>query len=153
MKYLLIPFTLMFWYITAYYGIYYSLLLCIYLSTLSWLWIIVAFPILIGITFTLTNSIPGLIRHYILKLYNFNLFSSIAHSIAGIVGVFSIFYFFYNNPPEVVNNDTSVFILKALWQDSPLKTLLLSISFFGIATSLIWSTIFSPFIVKTEEEI
>ena len=150
MKYLLTPITMLVWYLTTYYGIYFAIVLITFMFSLSWLWLIIGFTLIIGIIFALTNSIPGLLRVMILKLYGLNWFTVISHSIAGLVGVVSIFYFFNSNPPELVSGNESVFMLKGMWNEAPFKTIFLAFPFTGLILSLIWSTIITPISMKIE---
>jgi hypothetical protein len=150
MKYLLTPITMLVWYLTASYGIYFAIVLMTFMFSLSWLWLIIGFTFMIGIIFALTNSIPGLLRLLILKLYGLNWFTVISHSVAGLVGVISIFYFFNSNPPELVSGNESVFMLKGMWNEAPFKTIFLALPFTGLILSLIWSTIIAPISMKIE---
>jgi len=152
MKYLLLPATIFIWYLTTYYGIYFAIVLMSFMFSLSWIWLIIGFTFMIGIIFSLTNGIPGLLRVLILKLYGLNWFSVITHSIAGLIGVISIFYFFYSNPPELVSGNESVFMLKGMWSEAPIKTIILAFPFAGLILSLIWSTIIAPISMKIDSE-
>jgi phosphoglycerol transferase MdoB-like AlkP superfamily enzyme len=119
--------------------------------SLGWIWLIVSFSSLIAIFFFLFNFIPALFV-LILQFYGLNWFTVISHSIAGLLGVISILYFFYNNPPELVSGDESVFIFEGMWKESPLKTVCLALPFTGLILGLIWSSIVVPISLKFEGE-
>jgi len=148
MKYLLIPITMILWYLTAYYGFYYGIILMIWMFNLSWLWIILGYPFLIGLIFGLTNGIPSVLRILVLRLYGTNWFSVIVHSIAGLIGIIMIFTFFKNNPIEYVSGDKTESLLSGMWDSSPIKTIVLFIPFIGLIISLLFSTILAPILLK-----
>ena len=75
-------------------------------------------------------------------------FSIITHSLAGLLGIIYFYYLIYQNPPEVVMGAEATPILKALWADSWLKTILLMFPFFGLQLGLIYQGILSPIIMK-----
>jgi len=152
MKYLLIPITMILWYLTAYYGFYYGIILMIWMFNLSWLWIILGYPFLIGLIFGLTNGIPSVLRILVLRLYGTNWFSVIVHSIAGLIGIIMIFTFFKNNPIEYVSGDKTESLLSGMWDSSPIKTIVLFIPFIGLIISLLFSTILAPILLKFENE-
>jgi hypothetical protein len=152
MKYLLIPITMILWYLTAYYGFYYGIILMIWMFNLSWIWIILGYPFLIGLIFGLTNGIPSVLRILVLRLYGTNWFSVIVHSIAGLIGIIMIFTFFKNNPIEYVSGDKTESLLSGMWDSSPIKTIVLFIPFIGLIISLLYSTILAPILLKFENE-
>lgn len=152
MRYLLTPITIFIWYLLTHLGLYYGMLLMLWMFSLSWIWLIIGYTFLIGIISFLVNSLPGLIKVLILKFYRLNWFSIFAHSIAGLLGIINFYYFIYQNPPEMVNGNESIPILVALWNQSWLKTILLITPFIGLQLGLIYQGIFSPIIVKLEEK-
>ncbi|MCM4171834.1 hypothetical protein DHD32_10100 [Arenibacter sp. TNZ] len=152
MKYLLIPLTIFLWYLTAYLGIYFGVVLMTWMFSLSWIWLLLGYTFLIGLIFGLTNGIPSLLRYLILKLYGLNWFTAVVHSIAGLLGIIAVFAFFYSNPPEMVSGNMSVPILSAMWNSAPIKTIFLFIPFIGLILSLIYSTSIAPIIMKLEIE-
>lgn len=87
MKYLLIPITLLLWYLTTYYGVYIALIGMALVFSLSWVWLIMGYIFLIGAVFGLSIGIPSLLRLLILKVYGINWFSCIVHSLAGVFGI------------------------------------------------------------------
>jgi hypothetical protein len=151
MKYLLIPLTIILWYLTAYYGFYFGIVLIVWMFNLSWIWIILGYPFLIGFIFGITNGIPSLLRLLILRLFGINWFSVIVHSIAGLIGIIMIFIFFKNNPIESVSGNKSESLLSRMWNFSPIKTTVLIIPFFGLVISLLYSSILAPIILKFEK--
>jgi uncharacterized membrane-anchored protein len=120
--------------------------------SLSWFWLILGFSFLFAILFSLINFIPALLRTLIIQFYGLNWFTVISHSIAGLLGVISILYFFYYNPPELVSGDESVFIFEGMWKESPLKAVCLALPFTGVMIALIWSSIVVPISMKFEGE-
>ena len=148
MRNLLTPITIIIWYLTTYYGLYYSIVLLMWMFSINWIWLIFIYPILIGIIFAITNGIPSLLRIYILKFYNYNWFAIIIHSLFGLLGVVVLFLQFYNNPIVLVSNGQETSMLKAMWSESAIKTIILIIPFIGVFISLIWATIFYPIYLK-----
>ena len=138
-------------YITSYFGLYFSVFMMLKLFTIDWLWLIFIYPLSIGLIFAITNSIPSILKIYILKFYNFSWFSIISHVLASVIGLLNIFIFFYDFPPEYIINGESYFFLKGWWEDSPFKTLLLSFPFIGLIFSFLWSTVIAPILFKLEE--
>ena len=150
MKYLLTPLTVILWYLTAYYGFYYAILLIVWMFNLSWIWIVLGYPFLIGLIFGLTNGIPSLLRFLILRLFGLNWFSIIVHSVAGLIGIIMIFIFFKDNPIQYVSGDKSESLLSGMWSSSPLKTIILFIPFLGLIFSLLYSSTLAPILLKFE---
>lgn len=151
MKYLLTPLTIILWYLTAYYGFYFGIVLLVWMFNLSWIWIILGYPFLIGVIFGITNGIPSLLRLLLLRLVGINWFSVIVHSIAGLIGIIMIFIFFKNNPIEYVSGNKSESLLSGMWNSSPIKTIVLIIPFFGLVISLLYSSILAPIILKFDK--
>lgn len=151
MKYILTPITMFLWYLTTYYGLYLVILGMVSIVSLSWFWLIIGYLFLIGILFTISNVIPGLLRLLILKIYGINWFSCIVHSLAGAIGA----GFFVLNLPLCVLvslEGDEVFFLTGMWEMAPFKTLLFAFPFAGIIISLLWSTIISPIYIKFSGE-
>ena len=148
MKYLLLPITIIAWYFTTYYGLYFVFIAYAFMFSLSWIWIILGYPFLVGIAFGLTNGLPSILRLYILKLFDFNWFSIISHSLAGLFGVFMIGTFFNDNPPQIGGGNEDVFFLTGMWELAPFKTIIITLPFIGLAFSLIWSTVFASIYLK-----
>jgi len=139
------------WFNLSYLGVYFAMVLMIWMFSLSWIWLILGYTILIGLISAVVGSIPMLINYLILKFYKLNWFSIIAHSVAGLLGIVYFYFQIYQNPPEAVSGFESTPILKALWSESWLKTILLIIPFIGLQLGLIYQGIFSPIIMKLEE--
>lgn len=148
MRYALIPLTMLLWYLTTYYGIYFAVIGMAFVFSLSWFWLIIGFPFLIGAVFGISNGIPSLLRLLILKVYGINWFSCIVHSIAGVVGLVVILRFYNASPPELVIGDESFFFLKGMWKVAPFKTVFLAMPFLGLVISIIWSNIIAPVYIK-----
>jgi hypothetical protein len=151
MKYVLTPITMFLWYLTTYYGLYIVVLGMIFIVTLSWFWLIMGYLFLIGLLFGISNSIPGLLRLLILKIYGINWFSCIVHSLAGAIGA----GFFILNLPSCVlvsEKGDEVFFLTGMWKMAPFKTVFFAFPFAGIIISLLWSTIISPINIKFSGE-
>ncbi len=148
MKYLFTPLTMFLWYLTTYYGLYFAVIGMVFIFSLSWLWLIIAFPFLMGIIFAIVNGVPGLLRLLILKIYGINWFSCIVHSLAGVIGVVLIILFFSANPLELVIGSESSPILAGMWEIAPVKTVFLAFPFVGLITSILWSNIISPIYIK-----
>jgi len=148
MKYILIPLTMLLWYLTTYYGVYIALIGMGFVFSLSWVWLIIGYIFLIGAVFGISNGIPSLLRLLILKVYGINWFSCIVHSLAGVFGIAQIIRFFSATPPEIVIGDQSVFFLTGMWEIAPFKTVFIALPFLGLVITLIWSSIFVPIYIK-----
>lgn len=151
MRFLLTPITMMIWYILCYLGLHYGMVLMLWMFSLSWIWLILGYTILIGIISTIVSSLPALINLLILRFYKLTWFSIITHSLAGLLGILSFYYLMYQNPPEMVSGTESTPILKALWNYSWLKTIFLMFPFIGLQLGLIYQGIISPITIKLEE--
>jgi len=148
MKYVLTPLTMFLWYLTTYYGLYFAVIGMVYMFSLSWLWLIIGLPFLMGIIFAIVTGIPSLLRLLTLKIYGINWFSCIVHSLAGVIGAVMIILFFSAYPVELVIGDEPFFILTGMWKIAPVKTVFLAFPFVGLVTSILWSTIISPLYIK-----
>ena len=152
MRYVLIPFTMFFWFLTAYYGVYCSVIGMAFMFSLSWIWLIFGYTFLIGAAFGIVNGMPSLLRLLILKFYGVNWFTCIAHSLSGALGIILITLFFWANPPQLVMGSESPFILVGMWNVAPIKTIFLAPAFLGIVITLPWSTVIAPILVKMSGE-
>ncbi len=152
MKYLLTPVTMLLWYLTAYYAIYFTPIAMIFVFSLSWIWLIIGYLFIIGIISAIFGSIPGLLLFFILKLYGINWFSCIAHSLAGLIGCVHIISLFIANPPELVSGSEAIFFLTGMWETAPVKTIFLTPLFGGLTITVLWVTIVSPVIIKLSGE-
>ena len=146
LKYLLIPVTLAIFYLLAYYGIYLSILGYVFMFSVGWFWIIVGYGILIGIAYSISIGIPNLLRMLIIYFYGFSWFIIIIHALAGLVGLINVFSLLYSNPPLI--EPGSVFFLKGMWNQAPLKTLFVGLPFVFIFLGTVGSTIILPFAIK-----
>jgi hypothetical protein len=152
MRYLLTPITMIIWFLLAYLGVYFGMVLMIWMFSLSWFWLLIGYTFLIAIITALVSSLPALINYLILKFYKLKWFSIITHSIAGLLGIIYFYYQMFQNPPEAVSGNETTSILKALWSESWLKTIFLICPFLGLQLGLIYQGIFSPIIMKLDEE-
>jgi len=151
MRYLLTPITMIIWFLLSYLGVYYSMVLMIWMFTLSWFWLIVGYSFLIGIITAVVISLPTLVNYLILKFYKLNWFSIITHSLAGLLGIAFFYYRISINTPEVDAGNETVSLLKTLWSISWLKTIMLMFPFIGLQLGLIYQGIFSPITIKLNE--
>ena len=138
-------------YLISYYGLYFSVIMMLKLFTMNWLYLIFLYPISIGLIFAITNGIPTILKTYILRFYDTTWFSIILHALASTIGLINILIFFYDFPPEYISNGKSFFFLEGWWEDSPLKTLLLSFPLVGLLISFFWSTIMAPVLLKSKD--
>jgi hypothetical protein len=120
----------------------------LWMFSLGWFWLLIGYTLLFGIIASLVASLPAIIKVLILGFYRFSWFSIITHSIAGLLGIVYVYYVIYQNPPHMVSENETTPILKALWNESWLKTILLMFSFIGLQLGLIYQGIFSPITVK-----
>ena len=116
-KFILLPLTMILWYLTAYYGPYIAVIGVMFMFSLSWLWLIIGYLFFVGAVFGISNGLPSLLRFIILKYYGKNWFS--------------------------ISNE-SFFFITGMWELSPFKTIFLAFPSVGLMVSLLWSTIFAP---------
>jgi hypothetical protein len=133
MKFLLLPFTFVFFAFVVYSLLYLSAIgLFVYLFPLSWVWIILISTIssstILGITFYLDT------HDGFFKIYNFSLASSIIHTLAVVIGaILGIKAVMLMQIP-----------IKSLWEISWLKTIILSLQFIAILRIIILFGIMAP---------
>lgn len=141
MKYLLLPVTLLLWYLIAFYSLYYSFSGIAYMYTIHWFWLLIFYPILIGLLSAATNSIPMLFTFYILKkIYSFSLISVILHSFVGLLGIVA---------GALVLWKLNLGFLD-LFKEHWFKSLLLLVPFLAIVGVLIWAMILNPFYARNK---
>ena len=116
MKYFLIPFTFILWYLIAYYSLFLCLVGMLYIFSLSWIWLIFGYLFLIAIVFGISNGIPSLFRYLIVKLYGISWFTCLIHSLAGLLGVIWFLYYYVSNPPMLVIGKDEVFFIFGMWR-------------------------------------
>jgi hypothetical protein len=119
-----------------------------YIFSLSWLWLLIVYPFIIGIIFGISNGIPSILRLLTLNLFGINWVNCVLHSVAGAIGVIQISRFYIKNPPELVFGDEAVFFLAGMWRVAPFKTIFLALPFIGLVLSLIWSSTIAPLYIK-----
>ncbi len=151
-KYLLFPFTMILWILLTIYTIYYSVLIFSLIFFVSWIWIIIFLPFMIGIISGIIIGIPALLRYVIIKLYGVNWFSCASHTLAGITGVLVVMLFFYEEPPTLEIGETSYFLLTGMWQTYPFKTIFLGFPFFGIIVPSIILPIITPILMMFDND-
>jgi hypothetical protein len=95
-----------------------------------------------GLITIFVSEIPSLLRIFIFKLFNFNKFIILLHTISGILGIIAILYFFYHNPIESSNQNGS--FLRTIWNESPIKTIFVGIAYLGFILSFIISSLVLP---------
>jgi len=139
-------------FLITYLGVYFGMFLMLWMFSLSWIWLILGYVFLIGLISFLVGSLPAIINFLILKFYRLNWFSIVTHSIAGLLGIVYFYYFMYQFPPEMVSGNETTPILKALWNESWLKTILFMCTFIGLQLGLIYQGIFSPISMMLEEQ-
>jgi hypothetical protein len=152
MRHLLSPITFVIWFLLTYYAVYFGMVLMIWMFSLDWIWLILGYSMLLGLISMLVNVLPILINNLILKFYKFSWFSVIAHSVAGLLAIIAFYYVIYQTPPEMVTGDRNISILKAFWEDSWLKTILLFIPFVTLQFMLIFQGVFNPIMIKLDNK-
>ena len=118
---------------------------------MNWIWLILGYFFLFAIIGAIVGALPAVIKYLILKFYKQSWFSIITHSLAGLLGILYFYYSIYQNPPVMVSGNENIPILKALWNDSWLKTILLAFPFIGLQLGLINQGVFSPIIMKLDK--
>ena len=146
------PITMLICFLLPYYGLYYSMLIIIWMFSFNWILLLFGYSIFIGIITFFVSSLPAIFSFLILKLYKMNWFSVISHSFAGLLGVILFYYFIYQFPPELVSGNETTPILKGMWNQSWFKTLLLIFPFIGLQLGILYQSILGPIIIKLDDE-
>lgn len=96
----------------------------------------------------LTTVIPVMFQFIINRLYNGQIISVAIHSLAGFAGIFATIYDYYLHPPVVLDGGNETFFLSYLWEDSPLKLIVISIPFLIMLYNLTIAIAFGPWLLR-----
>jgi hypothetical protein len=138
MKYLLLPFTLIVWFIVANFAIYLSIILAMYIFSFSWVWIILVGAFLYSILGGILIYIPNLVGDRIFKLFNNNRLILYLHAFFGIAGLYCGFL-----EVKWIGVGISVF-----WEESWFKTIVIGLTCYSIIQTVIINIIFIPIFSK-----
>lgn len=141
LNHLLLPFTTLVWYLISYCVVWAVISSLVYVFDFHWVWLIFCEFIFIGLISVLF-TLPSLLNNFLLqKLFNYSWVSIVFHSIAGLVGVFSVLYILKGRGVDV-----GIF-----WQVSWFKTILLGVPAFGVIIGMIYSLGISPIMIKIDK--
>src|ERR1700754_1755065 len=89
MKYLLLPVTLTLWFFLIYFGLTFSLIGIAYIHSMSWMWFILVYVLVMGMLSLIANTLPLVVGVRIIeRLYKLNWVAVILHTIVGGLGLF-----------------------------------------------------------------
>jgi hypothetical protein len=151
MKYLLLPFTILIYYLIAFYCIYLSTLLFSFLFNVNTIFLIYGYTFILGFIF-LMSTFPYYFFVGIIKFYRLNWVLTILHLIAGSIGFFNAIYYFVNNPLLIMINGENIHFLKGMWIIAPIKSIVLIIPFACLYLSYLFSLIIVPLKTQLNEE-
>lgn len=135
MKNLLFPVTLLLWFVITYFSLRLTVVGLLWIFSLSWFWIIIAYTFIIGIVYFISTGVPAALKFLILRFYNYSKTAIILHSAIGflatILSVIDMKYYFFD-----VSSDN---IIGFLWNSDPLKFIVLLFPFLGVLLSSLYS--------------
>ena len=131
MKILLLPITFFIWFMSIWWSISLIASAFLYVFSISWIWIIVLNFVGLMLLRVLTFL---LMKVDLYKFISYNLFVSIIHTLAGVIGIFLGFF-------TIKEMNISI---TSLWDQSWIKCLLFIPITFSILRNIILLGIFSP---------
>ena len=143
LKWLFLPITLLLWGFITYICMYLVYFLLIYVSNLSWLYLIFGFIFILMILGLFASGIPSITAILITKLYK----SKVANISHGIVGLISLILFI-----SFVFSEPSIESLKENYTNNKWKIIILFFPFLGFIISSIYTSISIGFINKLKDE-
>jgi hypothetical protein len=141
MRYLLLPLTMLLWFIIPYYIIYTIPVIMSLLFPLSWIWIIII-HFAIGVALKLYAHTQMAIGFQLGKLYRYKPIVAYLHIFAGLAGLFYMVGFHIFNPTFIVMDNNYEFFLKGFWEISRLKTVFIALLALSIFSAALWITSF-----------
>jgi hypothetical protein len=151
MKNLLLPFTILIYYLIAFYCIYLSILLFSFFFNVDTILLIYGYTFILGFIFVI-STFPYYLSVGIIKFYGLNWVLTILHMIAGFIGIFNAIYYFVNNPLLIMINGEKILFLKGMWIIAPIKSIVLIIPFVCLSLSYIFSLILVPLMTQLNKE-
>jgi hypothetical protein len=120
---------------------------------MGWFWLIVLYSILMGLISLLYSAAAGVCMS-ILYLYKLNWPSVIIHSIAGILATISFVSFYIQHWATMSIKGVDTPLYSFMWNDSPLRVILLTPGFISIFIGIIYVMSILPIVskVKTKNE-
>lgn len=150
MKHLLTILTSIIWYLIAFYGIYFSIFIVFWTTSLNTLSLTLIYPILIIIFLSAIIYLPRIFSRYLLKFYNYNWFSIISHSLCGFLGFIAISLHY--TTLIIQNNDEVSSLIKEMFIESPINFIILLLNLILIIISITYITTVSFLIKKIKGE-
>ncbi len=144
MRYLLLPFTLVLWFLVSYLSVYYGLFLTTWMFSLDWIWLLIVWTLFSGLFSLVVHGLPGLFQVGVIELYKRNFAIITLHSIVGFMGFLYFYFLIYNFPPALIADNNAVPLLSGMWAKSWLKTLILVPSYVYLHLSLLYFTFAYP---------
>ena len=146
MRYLLVPITLLLQHTIVYYSTYYLIVASLALFSLSWFWILLGLGLFAGLISFVFTTVPALLQMLFLSIYKGNKIVMGLHSIISLLALISLVVTFYQYPITLVSGDKEIGVFSGLWNESPIKFLMLVPTIIGMFIAQCNAFIFGPFI-------
>lgn len=135
MKNLLYPVTLLFWSVITYLSLRLTVIGLLWIFSLSWFWIIIAYTFVIGIVYFISTGVPAALKFLILRFYKYSKTAIILHSVVGflatILCIIDMKHYFFDA--------TDKNIISFLWHSDPVKFIVLLFPFLGVLFGSLYS--------------
>lgn len=151
MKNLLMPLTIVMWYFITYFALFGVFVSFPLMFDMGWLWLIFLYSILIGLVSMLYSIATGF-SIGVLYFYKLNWVAVIIHSIAGLMATISFITFYSQNWAMIVRNGNEAPLLSFMWDDSPIKVILLVPGFISIFVGIIYVMTILPIVTKVQSK-
>ncbi|PSK81434.1 hypothetical protein [Prolixibacter denitrificans] len=161
LRYLLLPFTMIGWYLMSYYGVK----LFVKLTMIAFemlpggiaLMIIFGFLSMLAFVFIyfIAVGLPTLLDKLIRSLYGMKWFSVIAHCFMGFLGIYSILSEYAHHPPQMMDaqDNMQVMFLRYMWETAPIRTILVVLPFLALLIYFMYITNIYLFILKKNKNL
>lgn len=150
MRFLLIPLTLLVQHTVVYYSTYYLVVASLFLFSLSWFWIILGLGLITSIISFLFTLIPALIQGLFAWIYNGNKLVIGLHSMVSLLALISLVMLFYSNPITIVSGNEEISVFSGLWDESPIKFLVLAPTVIGMFLTQCYAFILVPLFIDED---
>lgn len=150
LRIILLPVTIIVWFLLAYYTPYFALISTGKLIGLSWIALIFFGTLFFGFIYIIVLGLPNLIRIGISILLQKMHYVLILHGVAGIIGTITIILYFIQNPPMMSDGVTEVIFIRGMWEYAPLKTIVIMIEMIPIVLLMLYNSTIMPFVFINE---
>lgn len=135
MKNLLFPVTLLLWFVITYFSLRLTVVGLLWIFSLSWIWIIIAYTFIIGFVYFISTGVPAALKFLLLRFYNNSKTAIVLHSLTGLLAtilcVIDMKHYFFDLPDKN--------IISVLWSLDPVKFIFLIFPFLGVLFGSLYS--------------